>query len=138
MSIHVNEAVRTRSNLVYEYADVLESLIRQEKAELVWVPGNTGIPEKERADQLARFESRREPFQGPESILKILKRSTNGALDKWAYQKLQEKNNELDRVHNTVWLLNLGEGLYTKSPEFPKDHGRRRRHLHLIGVEECP
>ncbi|KAJ8925317.1 hypothetical protein NQ315_009147 [Exocentrus adspersus] len=72
---------RTRSMLVQECGDALESLARQEEVELVWVPGHMGIPRNERADQLARLGSG-EPPQGPEPILGISKGRINGALSR--------------------------------------------------------
>ncbi|KAJ8912648.1 hypothetical protein NQ315_012724 [Exocentrus adspersus] len=62
--------LRTRSILVQEYEDALESLARQKEVELVWIPRHMGIPANERTDQLARIGSE-EPCQGPEPTLGI-------------------------------------------------------------------
>ncbi|KAJ8912199.1 hypothetical protein NQ315_003803 [Exocentrus adspersus] len=48
---------RTRSMLVQECGDALESLDRQKEVGLVWVPGHMRISGNERADQLARLGS---------------------------------------------------------------------------------
>ncbi|KAJ8923915.1 hypothetical protein NQ315_006691 [Exocentrus adspersus] len=77
----------TRSTLVQECGDALQSLTRQEQVELVWVSERMGIPGNERADQLARLGSR-EPCQGPDLILGISRGGINGTINKWAYQRL--------------------------------------------------
>ncbi|KAJ8916900.1 hypothetical protein NQ315_013369 [Exocentrus adspersus] len=78
---------RTRSMLVQECGDALESLARQKEVGLVWVPAHMGIPGNERADRLARLGSG-EPPQRPEPILGISRGSINGALSRWAYRRL--------------------------------------------------
>ncbi|KAJ8912793.1 hypothetical protein NQ315_002550 [Exocentrus adspersus] len=102
---------RTRSILVQECGDALESLAGQREVELVWVPGHMGIPGNERADQLARLGSG-QPCQGPEPILGITRGSIRAVLSKW-------RN------------LNQMVGILT-------GHCRLRRHLYLIGIEESP
>ncbi|KAJ8918169.1 hypothetical protein NQ315_014035 [Exocentrus adspersus] len=72
---------RTRSMLIQECGDALDSLTRQKEVGLVWVPGHMEIPGNERADQLARLGSG-EPPQGPEPILGISRGSINGALSR--------------------------------------------------------
>ncbi|KAJ8923468.1 hypothetical protein NQ315_010046 [Exocentrus adspersus] len=112
-------SARTRSKLVQECGDVLESLDRQKEVGLVWVPGHMGIPGNERADQLARLGSGESP-QGPKPILGISRGSINGALSRWTYRRLgmswrmntgcRQTHNFLDGtdMSKTVWLLNLG------------------------------
>ncbi|KAJ8917982.1 hypothetical protein NQ315_011435 [Exocentrus adspersus] len=73
-------SAKTRSMLVQECGDALESLVRQKEVGLVSVSGHMGIPGNERTDQLARLGSG-EPPQGPEEpILGISRGSINGAL----------------------------------------------------------
>ncbi|KAJ8921590.1 hypothetical protein NQ315_010495 [Exocentrus adspersus] len=81
-------------------------------------PGTYGIPENERADQLARLGSG-EPPQGPEPILGIL------------------RGNGPD-MSKTVWLLNLGRRALNQMVGILTGHSRLRRHLHLMGIEESP
>ncbi|KAJ8912277.1 hypothetical protein NQ315_016775 [Exocentrus adspersus] len=142
---------KTRSMLVQECGDALESLARQ-KVGLVWIPGHMGMPGNERADQLARLGSG-EPPQGPEPILGISKGSINGALSRWAYRRLgmswrmntgcRQAHNFLDGpdMSKTVWLLNLGRRALNQMVGILTGHCRLRRHLHLMGIEEsllCP
>ncbi|KAJ8920668.1 hypothetical protein NQ315_004807 [Exocentrus adspersus] len=48
---------RTKSLLVQECGDALESLARQKGVGLVWVLGHMGIPGNKRTDQLERLGS---------------------------------------------------------------------------------
>ncbi|KAJ8919463.1 hypothetical protein NQ315_016563 [Exocentrus adspersus] len=140
---------RTRSMLVQECGDALESLARQKEVGLVWFPGHMGIQGNERADQLARLGSG-EPPQGPEPILGISRGSINGALSRWAYRRLgmswrmntgcRQAHNFLDGpdMSKTVWLLNLGRRALNQMVGILTGHCRLRRHLHLMGIEESP
>ncbi|KAJ8918264.1 hypothetical protein NQ315_014134 [Exocentrus adspersus] len=58
---------KTRSILVQECGDALESWARQKEVGLVWVPGHMGISGNKSANQLALLGSG-EPPQGPESL----------------------------------------------------------------------
>ncbi|KAJ8924069.1 hypothetical protein NQ315_006848 [Exocentrus adspersus] len=136
---------RTRSMLVQECGDALESLARQKEMELVWVPGHMGIPGNERADQLARLGSGEPP-----PILGISRGSINGALSRWAYRRLgmswrmntgcRQAHNFLDGpdMSKTVWLLNLSRRALNQMVGILTGHCRLRRHIHLMGIERVP
>ncbi|KAJ8910772.1 hypothetical protein NQ315_008893 [Exocentrus adspersus] len=140
---------RTRSILVQECGDALESLAGQREVELVWVPGHMGVPGNERADQLARLGSG-QPCQGPEPILGITRGSIRAILSKWAYQRLGmswRMNTGCRQAHDfldgpdksrTVWLLNLGRRNLNQMVGILTGHCRLRGHLYLIGIEESP
>ncbi|KAJ8910896.1 hypothetical protein NQ315_003949 [Exocentrus adspersus] len=69
---------RTRSMLVQECEDTLESLVRQKEVGLVSVSEhNMEIPGNQRADKLARLGSGK-PSQGPEPILVTSRESIGG------------------------------------------------------------
>ncbi|KAJ8912276.1 hypothetical protein NQ315_016774 [Exocentrus adspersus] len=132
---------RTRSKLVQECGDALESLARQKEVGLVWVPEHMGIPGNERADQLARLGSGKPP-QGPEPILGISRGSINGALSRWAYRRLgmswrmntgcRQAHNFLDGpdMSKTVWLLNLGRRALNQMVECGEGEDAP---IHLLG-----
>ncbi|KAJ8916149.1 hypothetical protein NQ315_004516 [Exocentrus adspersus] len=103
---------RTRSTLVQECGDALESLARQKQVELVWVPGSMGIQGNERANQLTCLGSG-PSCQGPQPIFGISRGSIDGSLSKWAYQRLgmswrtntgcREAHNFLDEPDSSKW-----------------------------------
>ncbi|KAJ8918272.1 hypothetical protein NQ315_014142 [Exocentrus adspersus] len=68
---------RTRSMLIQECGDALESLARQKEVEFVSALEHMGIPGNERADQLARLGS-------GEPIRRISRGSIHGTLSRWA------------------------------------------------------
>ncbi|KAJ8914772.1 hypothetical protein NQ315_013275 [Exocentrus adspersus] len=141
---------RTRSMLVQEDGDALDSLARQKEVGLVWIPGHMGVPGNERADQLARLGSE-ESLQGPEPILGISRGSINGALSRWTYRRLgmswrmnavcRQAHNFLDGPDRskTAWLLNLCRRALNQMVGILTGHCRFRRTLHLMGIiEESP
>ncbi|KAJ8912504.1 hypothetical protein NQ315_000680 [Exocentrus adspersus] len=96
-------SLRARSMLVQECGYALESLATQKEVGLVWDPEHMEIPGNEQAYQLARFGS--EPPQGPNPILGISRGSINGALSRWAYQRLGmswRMNTGCRQTHNTL------------------------------------
>jgi ribonuclease HI len=70
------------SKLVWDCHQSLIQLARQNRVQLVWVPGHEGIAGNELADQQARLGSEH-PFTGPEPVCGISIGAAKGAVSNW-------------------------------------------------------
>jgi ribonuclease HI len=81
-AIQALTSVTTKSSLVGECWASLDGLARKNEVELIWVPGHTGVPGNEEADQLAKQGSET-PFMAPEPAIGISPQQAKTALDQW-------------------------------------------------------
>jgi ribonuclease HI len=69
-----------KSELVWNYFQLLLKLAEQNKVKLIWVPGHSGVEGNEKADQLTKLGAD-EPLLGPEPFHAISKQTTRRAVD---------------------------------------------------------
>jgi ribonuclease HI len=142
-------ANRTRSALVDECASALSRLAESNAVELIWVPGHSGIPGNEQADELAR-QGAEEAAMGPEPVLGIARGQVNAALNAWAVEQLRKEWTEVEgcrqskmmltgpKPSNTHRLLGKGRTAISGLVGILTGHCRLKRHLALLGIENSP
>lgn len=89
-------SIKTNSKLVYECKRKLQKLALNHTIKLIWVPGHTGIPGNERADELAR-KGTSTYFTGPEPVLGLSLCHLKTEIEGWAKsqhtKEWRQKNN---------------------------------------------
>lgn len=141
---------KVRSKMVDECINALKAVVsRNNRVELLWIPGHTGLIGNEAADELAR-QAASMPYIGPEPALGITARSARTAINDWCHTKHCEYWAEYPAARqahefttkpskkNAKNLLRLGRPQLRLVVGILTGHARLNRHLHLIGVIDDP
>lgn len=136
------------SGLVKECQAVLQEVAKQNMIDIVWVPGHSGVPGNEAADQLARNGSSKLPC-APEPVLKIASSSVIRAIENelmhrfrqhWKEQSLRQSKVFLKGPCKkmTRQLLQLKRSDLRVLTALLTGHGPFYRHLYNMGLSETP
>jgi len=140
---------RITSKLIRECKEELNELAGKRPVCLTWVPGHTGIPGNERADQLARQASS-EAFVGPEPALPISHIVIKTAMRDWAYREGDKRWQGLTTCRQAKEmitgrcrrrerdLLALSRQMLKPVVGILTGHTQVQRHLSLMGLSNDP
>ena len=97
---------RVTSKLVWECLIELKTLGDRNSVRLIWVPGHTGIPGNEKADELARKGSTA-PYIGPEPALGVPKSTIRSEIRDWVKRKHHAHWTEMRQLKRENTFMNF-------------------------------
>ena len=140
---------RVESKQIWDCVQALNDLASDRSVTLAWVPGHSGIPGNEKADQLARAASSF-PIPSPELTLPVSYSRVKSAIRSWAEKEANDywqgiktcrqskqmiqaysRRRARDMLNLDRNSLRIVTGLYT-------GHSVLNRHLHILGLQDSP
>ena len=148
-SIESLSSVKFSSGLVLQCFEVLETLSSENDVTLIWVPGHSGIPGNERADELARNGSSvgfvgAEPAVGRYAgLIKALVRRETENMHQNRWEALDSCRQSKEFLvgcskKNTRFLLGLGRTRLRVLVGILTGHTSLNYHLHKMGIVNDP
>ena len=113
-------SIQVNSKLVWDCAQALNDLSQNKKVTLAWVPGHSGHPGNEKADDLAKQGSST-AFVGPEPFCGIAKARVRQANQKWIAEE------SIRSWEETPGQRQAKQFIKEPSPKFAEDLLRRDR-----------